>query len=99
LSAGLSQFYLVIEHIADSLTGNVFRQGAQMIPSKLKILSAAVTAVALVASLAFGLTVRNGTSAHPDYGASNVVSPDGKLIGVAPNPSTRSHLDGLLDVQ
>jgi hypothetical protein len=65
----------------------------------MKFLVAAASAVALIASLVFGLTVHNGISADPTYGAITVAARDGKLIGVAPNQSTRSHLNELLDVE
>jgi hypothetical protein len=70
-----------------------------MILHKMKFLVAAASAVALIASLVFGLTVHNEISADPTYGATTVAGPDGKLIGVAPNTNTRSHLNELLDVE
>jgi hypothetical protein len=70
-----------------------------MISRRTKFLSAAVGAGFMIASLAFSLTVHNGTSADPAYGAHSVVAPDGRLIGVAPNPSTRSHLNELFDAE
>jgi hypothetical protein len=73
-----------------------------MTSRKMKLLSAAIGAVALIATSELARTVHKGAAPaeqayHQARGANAVVGPDGKLIGAAPDPSVRSQLqrDGL----
>ncbi len=80
-----------------------------MISGKMKLFSAAVGAAALIAPLALARTVHKGAASadqayqqrcdadHQACNANAVIGPDGKLIGVAPDPRIRSQLqrDGL----
>jgi hypothetical protein len=65
---------------------------------KMKLLSAAVGAMALIATLELARKVHNG-AAPPDqaYGTTVVVGPNGEFIAVPADPSIRSELgrDGL----
>ena len=75
-----------------------------MISRKMKLVSAAVGAAVLIATPTLARIGHKDVSpvsqAHnraPGYNANAVLGPDGKLIGAAPDPSTRSQLqrDGL----
>ena len=77
-----------------------------MISRKMKLFSAAIGVAALIAAPALVRAVHKEGApvyqAHAraqgqGYDANAVVDPDGKLIGAAPDPSTRSQLqrDGL----
>jgi hypothetical protein len=73
-----------------------------MISGKMKLLSAVVGSGALFASAAIAYTIHKGAALADQvydqaYRANDVVGPDGKLIGAAPNPSIRSQMqrDGL----
>jgi hypothetical protein len=77
-----------------------------MISRKIKLFSAAIAAVALIATPTLARPVHKGVApvdqAHAraqgqGYDANPVVGPDGKLIGAAPDPSVRTQLqqDGL----
>lgn len=69
-----------------------------MITRKMKLLSAAAGAMALIATLELARTVHNGAVPPGQaYGTNVVVGPNGEFIGVPADPSIGSELgrDGL----
>jgi hypothetical protein len=65
-------------------------EAKKMILSKMKLLGTAVGVAVVIGSAAVAW-VHNGAAMDDQSGATNyVVGQDGKLIGVAPNPSIRS---------
>jgi hypothetical protein len=73
-----------------------------MLSRNMKFLSLTAGAMAVIAALALARTVnlQSGPVDRPysqSFGTNTVFAPDGKLIGAAPGPGIRSHIeqDGL----
>ena len=80
------------------MASDPIKRGDKMILSKIKLLSAAVGGVALIASLALAGTFHKAVAAAAQaYDAKAVVGPNGEHIGVPADPRVGAELerDGL----